>query len=483
MTKKNVAALPLALCLATTFLSSGSFAGDPELYFYPKLKWTVEQINSGTTDELATCTLSNQMNNGYIIQLAGNAEGFTNLNIDFRQNVFKENIKYEVQYSVPGITQQVIPTKAFRKNLLVSDLRKEKPFAQNLQNASVLDVTIQKNAFRLYLTGLQAALKDFDDCIGTGATQMSSASGTIDMTETPAQSEAIDVNVDYGNRAAPPPTIELSQPEQKTQPEQLQAEALRPEKTDKPRYTQILAEKMKEESAKYKPEEDQHNAADDVANTEPEATAAPLNAAAEESAIAQIEKPAPKTKTVEKFSSPKVKYNITKPKEPIVADLTEQHATSEVDVQNIEPAAGIAGDEFIQMRNKIAQLEKEVNSLSSENSMLNEELKIALTESQQEKLSVSSNNWNLEMATMKFNEAERQIMRLGRQLQTHKAACQQEKSDLERMLFDPQLTDQKQLAKLASLEGELDNTKQELERQKRLYEERIRILEGQLTSN
>src|SRR6056297_1238522 len=105
MTKRTIASLTIALCLATTSLSPAKAStSDPELYFYPKLKWTVERISAQSDKNLPTCTLSNQMNNGYIVQIAGNANGFNNLNIDFRQDVFKKNFKYEVQYSVLGIT-------------------------------------------------------------------------------------------------------------------------------------------------------------------------------------------------------------------------------------------------------------------------------------------------------------------------------------------------------------------------------------------
>ena len=112
--------------------------------------------------------------------------------------------------------------------------------------------------------------------------------------------------------------------------------------------------------------------------------------------------------------------------------------------------------------------------------LLDTELKTSLKDSEDERLSVSSDNWNLERATMRYNEAERQIKRLGRQLQAARQQCTSEKQELETMLFDPKVTEQSQLAKLSAMEQELASAQSELQGIQRKYEERIRLLEAQL---
>ena len=244
---------------------------------------------------------------------------------------------------------------------------------------------------------------------------------------------------------------------------------LRPKPSERPRYTELLAEKLKQENKNYQPESEA------AAEVQPQ-SAAHIPAV----------KPAQKPELVHtSVRTPKAKYNITRNEEPIVYDLTKSdnnNAAARV-VSNVEPASGqvsVIRDDFVDMRNKISSLESELIALREKNSMLDEELKMSLQDSEQEKLSVSSDNWNLERATMKYNESERQIMRLGRQLQTQRAVCQKEKSELETMLFDPKLTNQGQLTKLSSMEADLDKTKSELYRQQRQYEERIQLLEQQL---
>ena len=485
MAHKLLASSLITACLTTTSLISlNVMANDPEIYFYPKDRWVVERINNGNEqDTLQSCALSNQLNNGYIVQLAGTSNGFTNLNIDFRQNSFTENQKYEVKYSVPGIIEKVIPTKAFKQNLLVSDLRHDAEFAAALQTTSVLDVQIRDTQFRMYMTGLAATLEEYTQCITPQATMAATKTYEIPVPAFEKPKEIVS-----GNIAPPPPVLSsLSVDDNENAAQQnnpIPAHKLRPSPSQKPRYTEEIARKLKEESKKYKPSEPE-------ALAESNETLNPV--IADNSQIP--------SKTIEKYASPKPVYNVTKLK-PISVDLTDAAQQSNNDeiaakpmggklsnndhaakqVTKIEPASGTQGTDFLIMRNRVSELEGRIGSLLEKNRLLDEELKTALLDSQIEQRSVSSENWNLERATLKFNESERQALRLGRQLQTQKAQCQQEKSELENMLFDPKLTNQQQLASLASLENDLDTAKSTFYRQQRQYEERIRLLEQQLNA-
>lgn len=486
MAHKLLATSVLAVCLATTSLFAiSAIAADPELYFYPKEKWTVERIETG--EALQTCALSNQLNNGYIIQLAGTSKGFTNLNIDFRQDSFTKNQKYEVKYSVPGIIEKTIPTKAFKQNLLVSDLRNDAAFAEALRTTSVLDVQIRDTQFRIYMTGLESTLNEYTDCITPQVTM-----AAVHPEESPMISIARPSENISGIMAPPPPILDLSansSDENAAQQEgreiaAMPASKLRPEPSNKPRYTEQLAKQLKEESNKYKP-----------SPIEPEALA-----------DTHEKEPMKISSSIEHVKSPKPIYHITK-LTPISVDLTNAApighnsnvksatllavASAQISPQTddiaqtfaaIEPASGTQNADFVDMRNKISNLEQRMGALLQKNKFLDEELKNTLHDAQSERLSVSSDNWNLERATMKFNESERQIMRMGRQLQTQKAQCRQEKTELENMLFDPELTNQQQLASLASLENDLDTAKSDFYRQQRQYEERIRLLEKQLNA-
>lgn len=132
-----------------------------------------------------------------------------------------------------------------------------------------------------------------------------------------------------------------------------------------------------------------------------------------------------------------------------------------------------------EMLMKISELEKQVQSLRSENAALNDELKTSVSGAKEESQSIASENWNLERATMRFTEAERQMKRMGDQVQRERAKCEADKKDLEAQLFDPQITNQQQLARLADLEQKLAAAEQKLADQQMRHGEREKILQSQ----
>ncbi len=504
MSRKLISRSLVIACLATTALIPGAVnAKDADVYFYPKHKWTIERINKDADNSPPICALSNELNNGYVLQIAGTENGFTNLNIDFKQNIFKKSNVYEVQYSLPGHSETIIPTKAFSKNLLVSDLRDESKFADNLTTSSVLDIQIQGNEFRIYLTGINKALEDYSTC--ANQQQVAAASPIEKIAEATVPQASITPTQDLST----PPKIMETPSIVKTSAvkENISGYNKRPQQ-DRERYTEKLARQLKEESKKYQPS---------AAPTMPAPKEVPIEIIEPEAKKATIQEAMPKEK-IEKiasghkmnkitpaagkeiFASAKPVKHIKKTKTADIIDLTQDNntanaATSKMaEIDNaaaqfaaIEPAAspskqGNGMDDFAHVRDKVSQLERQVSLLTEKNKMLDNELRSTLQDAEQERISVSSNNWDLERATMRFNEAERQIMRLGRQLQTQRAQCQIEKQKLETMLFDPELTNTQQLAKLASLEAELDAASSEQYRQKRHYEEKIKILEERLSA-
>ncbi len=504
-------------CLATTALApTVAQSKDMDMYFYPKYKWSVKETSPAQSTSPASCSVMTELNNGYLVEMSGTVNGLKHLNIDFRQDVFDKGLRYEVQYSVPGASNTIVYSQAVEKNKLQGNLTHNSSFAEQLKTASAMDVRIRNNEFRIYLNGLNTALQDYQDCVSppqamASAPAASPAPKAEEIQTSAAKPMPQQPVLPTDTNLAPPPPLKTSLIDEVSEvPEDraLSQEQLRPAPNERPRYTEQIAKQMKEESEKYKPEAREtstENAATHIPaeKIEPEASK-PMESTKEISVAEAVtdEKPTPKasSKTVESYKTPEPVYNITRNEEPLVADFTkpkakmeQKNAAPEVqqktaakpmpqdnDFAAIQPANGEHSDDFVMMRNKISDLEKQLSLTMRKNKMLDEELKSALRDSEEEKLSVSSDNWNLELATMKYNEAERQIMRLGRKLQTQKSQCQSEKTELENMLFDPRLTNQQQLAKLSSLEGELDKAQSDLLRQQRVYEERIRILEEQL---
>ena len=584
---------------AGLFLASTSLqAKEPELYFYPVKSWAVD---SSATSEISTesglnCSIHNEFNNGFALELGGSEKWVELMSVDFRQEAFESGKIYNVSLAVPGIEAVKIEGKADSSGKIMIDMRRQKDFYQAMREAAVLDLGIDQNNFRFYLVGFSSAAKGFERCMAGGPIQapedavkeasaepMSSSDMTLNesialekketeqlgvteilpedpevivqdipqttavkLEDAPAPEEVFSEEMTMDS-VAPEPVAAQALPGSETATEEMPqrlSEQLAAEIEQNPeiiavddapeqpkltarqeRYRRMAQQQLGEELSPPEPAmaslaeppapsetpaldgqvvitEETASVAAMMANepadapvaADPEADiAAAAGLAAEEPEAAQavepeavIEEPVaeekPPAPRVRVELPPKREMKITKETAKIDADFTELDAVEPASAPQVEgerfPDSGVNEG----LGQKISELESLVARLERENVALNEELKSSLKESEDERLSISSENWNLERATMRFNEAERQIKRLGQQLEGERAKCEMERKDLETQLFDPQITGQQQLARLAELEQQIADQQQKLEDQRRHYEERIKILEEQAGS-
>lgn len=111
---------------------------------------------------------------------------------------------------------------------------------------------------------------------------------------------------------------------------------------------------------------------------------------------------------------------------------------------------------------KLADLEVKLAAAKNDNATLAKQLESMKVQQEDGRLTAVAGDWDLENATKRFNEAEREIGRLGKQLEQERMSCNREKAEIEQMLFDPAVTDQKQIQKLSKLEKDLDDANAKL---------------------
>jgi chromosome segregation ATPase len=106
---------------------------------------------------------------------------------------------------------------------------------------------------------------------------------------------------------------------------------------------------------------------------------------------------------------------------------------------------------------KIADLEVKLTAAKNDNANLAKQLESMRLQSEDGRLGSVAGDWDLEQATKRYNEAEREVQRLSKQLEQERMSCNREKAEIEQMLFDPAVTDKKQIEKLTQLQKELDD--------------------------
>lgn len=109
---------------------------------------------------------------------------------------------------------------------------------------------------------------------------------------------------------------------------------------------------------------------------------------------------------------------------------------------------------------KIQGLEEELSQLKADRDRLATQMDaFKMTPASGPNAKISSENWNLEQATLRYNEAEHEIQRLGSVVEQERAKCIVEKKNIEYMLFDPKIATKQQIAKLGDLESQLNEAK------------------------
>ncbi len=150
-----------------------------------------------------------------------------------------------------------------------------------------------------------------------------------------------------------------------------------------------------------------------------------------------------------------------------IDELVTQNSKLQADVMSAQAsastAAAVTADGSISL-SQLRSVEAQLKSVETERDSLRAQI-TKMGEGQEEGLlKLSGSNWNLEQATRRFNEAEREIRRLGTQLEQARTQCSAEKKEIEYMLFDPEIATQEQISKLMTLETEVDSAKAELAR-------------------
>ena len=585
-----------ALCAA----SHAQAADTPELQFHPSKTWTL-------SSEGMQCSARNSFNNGFVLSLNGTQNWVDDLHIDFKQDVFEAGKNYMTTLSVPGLESATIQAAGASSSTLKISLNEHVDLYKALRKNGVLDVDIESNRFRFFMTGFSGVAQNFERCMAGLSNEPQDDQAPVELSTSRFQSQSSeDPNARFTRNEAQ----EMEQQEKEKAvavteilPEDPQPVVQEIPYTEVTKVNDVVVEERDMPAAAPVAKETTEMAVDtmgrevaaetmgaeipaerliEAASAEPpapepvlivedtSASAAPARRMSEILAeqilnnpeiieqgggafamrpspakMAMQDAPAEESETPLVASTSAPVEDDMEPVAPSRApiDLVETSAPEPaplepIDVTEVTPApeavpvSGIKGEPMTpiasnfpepqpvavknvktpeiqthkeviraqadftalepaathdyrftdpEMSQRISELEKQVKVLKAENMSLNADLRESLQASEEERMTIASENWNLERATMRFNEAERQINRLGQQLQRERAKCMAEKQDLEAMLFDPQVTNDQQLARLADLETQLMEAKSEAQDARLRYEQRIGILEERLS--
>lgn len=122
---------------------------------------------------------------------------------------------------------------------------------------------------------------------------------------------------------------------------------------------------------------------------------------------------------------------------------------------------------------RITELESKLQAAQDDNTALAKQLESFRMQQEDKSVKAIAGDWDLEQATKRYNEAEREIRRLGLQLEQERTSCNREKAQIEQMLFDPAVADQKQIERLSQLEDQLDAAQAKINDQQKLVQAQV----------
>ena len=433
----------LGTACAALLATPMAHAQDPQRpQFYPAGKWEVRSLGD-VSDYAGECIIQSEFNNGFIVQFNGSSNWVQLLNVNIRQAAFEPGQNYDVTVGVPGHSSEVISGSSERSNIISLPMKGKKDLYKLLRENAVLDLDVEGNPFRFYLTGFAKAAKSFEKCMSGGAPGRIAATNPRS-SDAAGEAPKKDLMVNE--------SIAFEQQEQDGLESGLSDFSKKPKKPAK-RMSEKLAEEMEAEISV-------------------QASAAPIDDFAEEPKTERYKEPEYEIDFEEEVITPapvmpasdvKASMSVREVKVPETPEVKVNKTVTKGDANFTKPKIEDADSAALA---RIVALEKELEGVKMENSALNDELKASLNEGEMERVSVASDNWNLERATMRYNEAERQLKSMGQQLQKERAQHAMEKKELETMLFDPAVTSQEQLARLSKLEKELEAARAELKRLK-----------------
>lgn len=137
------------------------------------------------------------------------------------------------------------------------------------------------------------------------------------------------------------------------------------------------------------------------------------------------------------------------------AALKTQLAQARSEAAKPAPVLSANSEEENKLRDQLRDVQSQLDLVQSENDGLKKQLETVQRSAETSQLKAAGGNWDLEQATRRYQESQREIRRLGALLEEDRSKCKQEKKDIEYMLFDPEVAQPAQIAKLGSLEDQI----------------------------
>ncbi len=448
----------------------------------PASGWNLSR--AGLAAQPPYCTISREYPGNIYLSFARNAAGATSLAVDFPGTVNPEGV-YDLSLKAGNRVLNASSRPPDSETSFVFQF-KEPSFFEAIRKAKMLELDLSGTLYRLALPDMIEANASLQVCVEQG--------------NRPLQAQVSDVRTPLGTSSSPAPESRTSQDDLlleslRQENARLKAALLKQKETLKDSYgegagqetaLQELEEKIallktqNEDlrrqirtgvqagafSAKTRPptSQDEYGGIDykkEIADYKNRLQAMHVRVRDLEQVRAQLQE-----QLAHKSSAFAADQNNCPQKQPEPAEETVSASGS--------AAAVSAGTVDFVKAQEIKLLKNKLAALKDENGKLRKDLASVRADLESRRLSDSDGNWDLETATRRYNELERELERIGLQREQEQAACKEDKIRLEAMLFDPAAASKEQRRHLMDLEEALSTANARLADQAGVVAEKVR---------
>lgn len=513
--------LSTVMCGSVALMSSASWAQvAPKVVYKPQGEWAVSRMAAKGPGKDPYCTMARRFNDNVILTFARNAKDETSLAMDFQPNTLAKGQSYYVTLDAGANEKRAFDVTPVSDKAMVIRLGQDAKFHDALSQSSKLNVDVAGLQFEFDVPDMAKGHENLSGCV-TSVVEPAAGEAKptkVAQADAPVARRASDnilaapVTGDTGGMPEPVLHMEGAAPVASAEAEGLREENLRLKNAlerERREYedrfmresgsSSQVSEVMEKLKLLEKENSDLKYQLADARSMSPKAgavspaapatcptvSAAPADAAqgaelsmlreenarlksdiaAQKTAMVQLEMQADQAKS--EGGKVQAETATIARLQSRIDDLVGQNSKLQSDLVSANASAKTASAVGADGSISIAQLrsvEEQLKSVESERDMLRGQIEKMGSGQEDGLLKLSGSDWNLEQATRRFNEAEREVRRLGSQLEQARSQCSAEKKEIEYMLFDPEIATEQQISKLMTLETEVNTTKAELAR-------------------
>ncbi len=422
-----------------------------------KTSWAVSRVASSSLGSY--CTMAQKYSDETVLTFAQNIKGEYSLALDFKDGKFVSGQKKSVSIAIDGGKAKTFDVMPQSEKTAVIGIGKDADFIRKVSGAGKLTVKVGADTADFGLSEFASGQKEMGVCIE--ALQKPAEKNVASPAKPVEVADSKEPSVEGLLAAMPKPSADMTPVQDEIipiSPVKAKGEA----KLDKAASLQTEVATLREENAKLS-----------RALSEQRKSFEDKHANIDGAALSELKEKLEAAKVENKSLSDQLVQISSKPAPASTKDTTEtlKLADSVKALQQENQTLKNQIQIYANAKAKDAQPvdSDEVNKLRADNRKLNSELDLAKTEKatlqtqaanfqkelESKQLKMSGGSWDLEQATRRYQESQREIVRLGSLIQSQDVKCANEKKDIEYMLFDPAIATKAQVAMLNSMEDQI----------------------------